>query len=207
MALLLKLGADPLAQDKDSTDPIHVACRHGRRENVALLIKAAAKVLQERAVALASTPKGDKSSSAKKVSKAKAATAATTPSSAPEGALAAYLAIKDKVGFSAMHYATIGGNTNIVSDLIAAGGSVDVQDKNKDSPLMLAAMLGLTDVAQVLLANGASANLANKRGYTALHHATKNGQFDVAQLIIRAGANVNAKDTSGHSVSQERRNR
>jgi ankyrin repeat protein len=201
VALLLKVGADPLAQDKDGTDPIHVACRNGRRENVALLLKAVAKVLQDRAMALASTPKGDKGAGAKKVSKAKVTAAAITPSAAAEGALAAYLTSKDKVGFSAMHYAVIGGNINIVTDLIAAGGSVDPQDKNKDSPLMLAAMLGLTAVAQALLANGASVNLANKRGYTVLHHAIKNGQFDVAQLAIRAGADVNAKDTSGHSVS------
>jgi ankyrin repeat protein len=83
------------------------------------------------------------------------------------------------------------GNTEIVSDLIAAGADVNEQggELSTESPLMSAAARGFMDTVELLLNAGADVNaVSESNGKTALQLAIEQGKTDVAELLKQHGA-------------------
>jgi ankyrin repeat protein len=86
-----------------------------------------------------------------------------------------------------------GGNTDVVSILLAAGAAVDAPDTSGMTALMYAARAGHPEVAQILLDHGASTHLRSATGHTALQIAERygpsNGHTRVRRLLRLAQTN------------------
>ena len=76
--------------------------------------------------------------------------------------------IKDKDGFTALHWAAWSGMPYCAYALVQAGLDINARENNGYTPLMLAAMRGNADTVNMLLKLGADKNIANARGETAL---------------------------------------
>lgn len=111
--------------------------------------------------------------------------------------LAAYLEQKDKVqqlieagakvnqdGWTALHYATVVGNLEIVTMLIERHADINAETPNKTSPLMLAARRGEMSVVKLLIAGGADITLKNMHGWTARDFALESERRDIAALLL-----------------------
>lgn len=91
--------------------------------------------------------------------------------------------VKDKDGFTAMHWAAWSGMPYCTLLLAEAGLDINAQENNGFTPLMLAAMRGNNEVVNMLLTLGANANLTNNEGLTA------------AQLVTNGEGAYNKRDT------------
>ncbi|KAM3515062.1 hypothetical protein MY11210_001300 [Beauveria gryllotalpidicola] len=98
------------------------------------------------------------------------------------------LGVKDDDGNTALHFACMGGNTEIVANLLDVVDEADfhVQNALGETALHLACTEGNVDIADKLLAVGNRANfsLQNKRGETALHLACKKGNLEVVERVL-----------------------
>ncbi|EJP67575.1 ankyrin repeat protein [Beauveria bassiana ARSEF 2860] len=98
------------------------------------------------------------------------------------------LGVKDKDGNTALHFACIGGNPEIVANLLDVLDEEDVHVQNTfgQTALHLACTEGNVKIAEKLLARGNRANfsLQNKRGETALHMACKQGNLDIVERLL-----------------------
>ena len=105
-------------------------------------------------------------------------------------------------GRTPLHNAASEGHVSIVSALIAAGASVNVQedDFRRKTPLHKAAGRGHVSVVSMLIAAGAGVNLKDKYDDTPLHTAAHGGKVSIISALIAAGADVNAKGTSGYTA-------
>ncbi|WP_395004693.1 ankyrin repeat domain-containing protein [Undibacterium sp.] len=110
--------------------------------------------------------------------------------------LAAYLEQKDKVqrlidagaqvnqeGWTALHYATVVGNFEIVTMLIERHADINAETPNKTTPLMLAARRGEMNVVKYLIAEGADITSKNMLGWTAYDFAVESERRDIATLL------------------------
>ncbi|OAA50927.1 Ankyrin repeat-containing domain protein [Beauveria brongniartii RCEF 3172] len=98
------------------------------------------------------------------------------------------LGVKDEHGNTALHFACIGGNTEIVANLLDVLDQDDVHVQNAlgDTALHLACTEGNVEIAEKLLALGNRANfsLQNRRGETALHLACKKGNLETVERLL-----------------------
>lgn len=110
--------------------------------------------------------------------------------------LAAYLEQKETVkrlieagaqvnqqGWTALHYAAVVGQLDIVEMLIAHYAYIDAETPNKTTPLMLAARRGEMNVVKFLIAEGADISLKNMLGWTAYDFAVESERRDIAALL------------------------
>lgn len=110
--------------------------------------------------------------------------------------LAAYLEQKDTVqrlidagaqvnqqGWTALHYAAVVGNLDIVELLIAHYAYIDAETPNKTTPIMLAARRGEMSVVKFLIAEGADISLQNMLGWTAYDFAVESERRDIAAML------------------------
>ncbi len=99
----------------------------------------------------------------------------------------------DLSGWTPLHNAAMGDQTEAVKWLIRAGVNVNAKDNVSNTPLGFAASRGRTETAKLLIAAGAKVNIKNKWGMTPLHTAAS----EAAKVLLKAGANVNTKDEDG----------
>jgi ankyrin repeat protein len=110
--------------------------------------------------------------------------------------LAAYLEQKETVqrlidagaqvnqeGWTALHYAAVVGNLEIVKMLIERYAYIDAETPNKTTPLMLAARRGEMNLVQYLITEGADISLKNMLGWTAYDFAVESERRDIAALL------------------------
>lgn len=92
----------------------------------------------------------------------------------------------NREGWTPLHYAAAGPQTQAVALLLERGAVIDARAPNGNTPLMMAAMYGTEDTVKLLLAHGADPRLRNARGLTAvdLAHATGR-EFLVATLAAK----------------------
>lgn len=111
-------------------------------------------------------------------------------------------------GYTPLHWAAMGGHTEIARMLIARGADVNALSKEKVSPLYLAAMEGHADVVKLLLKHGAKKSINTQCFYagpnypskslssnsyhyfTPVYIATLCGHVDVMKALIQSGADV-----------------
>jgi cytohesin len=126
---------------------------------------------------------------------------------------------EDKLGHTALHYATGADRREVVELLLARGADVNAGEW---TPLHVAVQTGRTDIAACLIDAGADVSGGSKRaplreaawGYNtdivelliakgadvnagALHTAVGAGQTAIAELLIAKGANINRKGAMG----------
>ena len=91
--------------------------------------------------------------------------------------------IPDRYGKLPLHYASIHGNVEVITFLLAQGTLVDVQTPTGNTPLMFASRVGHTMAVHKLLGCAASVDIKNSKGGTALHLASYNVRASISFLF------------------------
>ena len=94
---------------------------------------------------------------------------------------------------TALHLASIAGNTSIVNSLLDAKADCSIGDKFQAQPLFRAAGCGHAEVVELLLRKGnADPNAKDCFGRVALHGPAQTNDVRVHEHLINANADVNA---------------
>ena len=104
---------------------------------------------------------------------------------------------KDRL--TALHYAVIYNQSNIVQVLLANGADINVVDYAGYTPLHAVAQHGHKEIVALLLEKGEKINATNTCSDTPLHVAAKHGHKDVVALLLEKGEEINATNTWGHT--------
>jgi|GEM_PF-294948 len=104
--------------------------------------------------------------------------------------------IRNNIGATPLHYASLRNNAALANLLITHGAHVDAQAYENVTPLYLASEEGNLNVATLLISKGANVNSKNIKGTTPLHQACEFGHFNIVKLLVQNKANVNAKNHS-----------
>eukprot|EP00752_Nemacystus_decipiens_P012623 g11179.t1 len=103
-------------------------------------------------------------------------------------------------GRTLLDAAAEGGNDDVLSALLKAGGSADlnaVSGAKNMTALHRACRGGHTAAAQALLVEGADVDLVDSKQRDALYYALQGGHQELAKHVLIADANVNGKDHAG----------
>ncbi|KAJ5403714.1 hypothetical protein N7509_003585 [Penicillium cosmopolitanum] len=98
------------------------------------------------------------------------------------------IAVPDKIGQAALHYAAENGHSEVARLLLEKGADLTIPSKSGITPLHFASYGGHTQVTRLLLERGAD-HLAAKDivGITPLHYASVNGNAEVMKLLLEEG--------------------
>lgn len=111
--------------------------------------------------------------------------------------------LRDRDGWSAIHWAAEEGHQGIVTLLMEKGANVNAVSSYGTSPLHCAANGGHTSIVSLLLDHGADPLKSTCHGWTALHHAAFMGHSHVVQRLLTddgTRSNVSQQDNHGWSV-------
>ncbi|XP_054210681.1 ankyrin repeat domain-containing protein 6 isoform X19 [Homo sapiens] len=100
---------------------------------------------------------------------------------------------------TALHRATVVGNTEIIAALIHEGCALDRQDKDGNTALHEASWHGFSQSAKLLVKAGANVLAKNKAGDTALHVAAALNHKKVAKILLEAGADTTIVNNAGQT--------
>jgi len=101
----------------------------------------------------------------------------------------------DKEGNTALHFASLKGNAEIVELLLAEGISPVVTNKAGESALAYAVQSGKTKVCEQLIkADKKQVNIVDKGGNTLLLSAVLNGRPEIISLLLKHSIAVDTKD-------------
>ena len=183
--VLLELGADVKAQDKDNWTALHVASAYGHIKITRMLLEHGADVealdLGNRTALHRASERGHLGIVAVLVEHG-----ADTNAS-------------DKDGRTPLHRATEGGHLDVARVLLEHGADVMIQDNDFWTPLDRAASRGDVKVARILLEHGADATAKDEDDYTPLHVASIYGYTEIARVLLEHGADPNAQDLFGRT--------
>nr|XP_033770868.1 caskin-1 [Geotrypetes seraphini] len=104
---------------------------------------------------------------------------------------------QDTDGFSALHHASLNGNTELISLLLDAQAAVDIKDNKGMRPLHYAAWQGKKEPMKMLLKSGSAVNIQSEEGQIPLHLAAQHGHFDVSEMLLQHQSNPCIMDISG----------
>lgn len=93
-------------------------------------------------------------------------------------------AIEHSTGFSALHYAALSGDFELIKYLVAAGGDLEIKTRNKETPLMMAF-------------NGLSSAMCSDIPHSIRNHTR------AVDMLVSLKANINAVDLSGNTVGEK----
>ena len=109
----------------------------------------------------------------------------------------------DKNGYTALHYAILNDNLEVVNLLIANRADVNIlTDQHKQTALHLAGGANANlDIIRILLDNGVEPNTKDIMGETALYPTLANsGNLDILRLLIEHGIDINSIDIKGNTI-------
>jgi len=90
----------------------------------------------------------------------------------------------NRPGWTALHYAAINGNPEIIKTLLDASAYIDAESaEGKMTPIMLAAVRGRVVAVRVLQQEGADVSLRNADGMTVLDLARRFQQSEVIDVL------------------------
>ena len=98
---------------------------------------------------------------------------------------------KDYQGNTALIYAIIGGNRDIVSALLHANAKVNDCNNHGRTALFKAVDTNNKEIADMLIKSGADVNRSDDNRQTALFVAVNHNNNDMTAMLIENGANVN----------------
>nr|XP_012299655.1 ankyrin repeat domain-containing protein 6 isoform X3 [Aotus nancymaae] len=101
---------------------------------------------------------------------------------------------------TALHRATVVGNTEIISALIHEGCALDRQDKDGNTALHEASWHGFSQSAKLLVKAGANVLAKNKAGDTCLHVAARYNHLSIIRLLLSAFCSVHEKNQAGDTA-------
>jgi ankyrin repeat protein len=98
-------------------------------------------------------------------------------------------------GSTALHWAAMHDDLEMVKMLLAAGANVKVSTREGAiTPLFMACQNGDAAIIEALVKAGADAKATNANGTTALMTAAASGSVDAVKVLVFYGADVNAKE-------------
>jgi ankyrin repeat protein len=103
---------------------------------------------------------------------------------------------------TALHAASLGGNTDIASLLIKHGANINAYTERDGTALAAAVSCGSTDVARLLINHGAQISDPGAEGWDILGLASTRGNEEIVRLLLAKGADVNAKSTVNNTALQ-----
>jgi uncharacterized protein len=106
----------------------------------------------------------------------------------------------DEQSRTALHYAAINGNLEIIAILIKANAKLNVEDPLGDTPLHLAVDHNQTEATQLLLDVGAQVDPQNKDGLTPLMIAASHGNLELVRALLAKGASPTKTDYTGRDA-------
>jgi len=100
--------------------------------------------------------------------------------------------VKDKGGFTPLHWAAHHGHKEIAELLIANGADVNAKNEGGFTPLHSAASLGYKEIIELLIAKGADVNAevvskTRYNGRTPLDEAIVDNETEAANLLRKHG--------------------
>ena len=93
----------------------------------------------------------------------------------------------DKDKQTALHYAVLHSNKEVLGFLLDHQANINARDKSGFTPLAWACIQGYTDLVEFLLDKGADANLADYKGQTPLDHVKRSRRSDLIDILKNAG--------------------
>ncbi|KAH8830458.1 ankyrin repeat-containing domain protein [Flagelloscypha sp. PMI_526] len=99
----------------------------------------------------------------------------------------------DRSGKTALHYASLKGNEELVRMLCDLGADFDLTDNQGNTPLHYASSWGHIPVVQLLIEKGCQFNARNNEGFTASDYAYSFGTRDTLQDTARLQFEANKK--------------
>ena len=126
-------------------------------------------------------------------------------------ALLAKGALVNQDGWTALHYAAMGGDVEIIQMLLKHSAEVDARSPNLTTPLMMAAMGGNIYAVKALLDAGADLNMANEQGLTAIDFARRSNHPVILEGLeyrrkaneVKAAAAVEAEEKKAQPLDTE----
>ncbi|EAY23677.1 hypothetical protein TVAG_120140 [Trichomonas vaginalis G3] len=111
--------------------------------------------------------------------------------------------IKDKIGYTPLHYAGQYPHAGIVQALVNIGSDINATDEKGVTPLMIASSFNnQTVVDEILTISQLQKNAKDAKGRNALHHATMNSSYLVIPSLVHNGVDSNATDLEGHTPKE-----
>ncbi len=108
--------------------------------------------------------------------------------------------LKDELGRTPLHVATINGHLSAVNVLIKGGAEVNIKDRLKGStPLHYAAFYNYPKIVKFLLSRRADANIQDNDGFSPLHLAAANGCKSIVEILLDHKANPNCLNRYGQT--------
>ncbi|XP_039199057.1 ankyrin repeat domain-containing protein 6 isoform X3 [Crotalus tigris] len=101
---------------------------------------------------------------------------------------------------TALHRATVVGNTEVISALIHEGCALDRQDKDGNTALHEASWHGFSQSAKLLVKAGANVLARNKAGNTPLHLACQNNHSESVRVLLLGGSRTDIKNNAGDTA-------
>ena len=111
----------------------------------------------------------------------------------------ATVACEDNIGWNTLHYAAMGGDTDIISLIHTHLPNIESKTGEGYTPLMVAAFTGKLHAVKWFLEKGATVACEDKRGWSLLHHAAKGGDPDTIDLILTHLPDVDSKTADGET--------
>lgn len=108
--------------------------------------------------------------------------------------------IKDKEGYTALHYACQNSNSQICSFLLENNANPNVQNKQKASPLHLAVQSNNDTIVFMLLKKNADVNLQDESGNTPLMLAAANSNLKMFKAFYYFRADFGIKNKQGKTA-------
>uniref|UniRef100_A0A4W3HKW6 CASK interacting protein 1 n=1 Tax=Callorhinchus milii TaxID=7868 RepID=A0A4W3HKW6_CALMI len=99
--------------------------------------------------------------------------------------------------FSALHHASLNGNTELISLLVEAQATVDIKDNKAMRPLHYAAWQGKVEPMKMLLKAGSTVNTQSDEGQIPLHLSAQHGHYDVSEMLLQHQSNPCIVDIAG----------
>jgi ankyrin repeat protein len=100
-------------------------------------------------------------------------------------------------GSTALHWAALHDDLELVKMLLAAGANMKVTTRDGSlTPLFMACTNGNAAVIEALLKSGADPGAVNANGTTALMTAAASGSLDAVRMLLDHGADVKAREAA-----------
>ncbi|XP_072498923.1 ankyrin repeat domain-containing protein 6 isoform X6 [Notamacropus eugenii] len=101
---------------------------------------------------------------------------------------------------TALHRATVVGNTEVIAALIQEGCALDRQDKDGNTALHEASWHGFSQSAKLLVKAGANVLAKNKAGDTCLHVAARYNHLSIIRVLLSAFCSIHEKNQAGDTA-------